>query len=211
MRRYEIAEAIGRSGSVAIVRASSAAKGAEQAATLLEAGQTVLEVSMTTPGALAIITDLQERFSNTGAIIGVGTVLDEVTARLAHLAGAQFVVSPTVDESVLRAAHRYGMATLPGVGTPSEAMRAVEAGADFAKLFPASVYGPASVGDFLSACPQIALIPTGGVTLDNAPDYIRAGAVAVGIGSALTKGDADGLSRRVEDLRVSLERARGDR
>ncbi len=209
MRRFEIANAIARNGSVAIVRAATAETGSAQAAALIEAGQYVLEVSMTTPGALEIIAQLRSEYSEADALIGVGTVLDSATVRLAHLAGAQFVVAPTLNDEVLRGAHRYGMATLPGVGSPTEALRAVEAGADFAKLFPASAYGPGSVRDFLAACPQVSLLPTGGVTLENAPDYIRAGAVAVGIGSALTSGSSELLKDRVVGLRDAIARARG--
>lgn len=208
MRRYEIADAIAQNGSVAIVRAATAETGSMQAAALIEAGQYVLEVSMTTPGALEIISRLRKEYSESDALIGVGTVLDSATVRLAHLAGAQFVVSPTVSSEVLSSAHRYGMATLPGVGSPTEALQSVEAGADFAKLFPASAYGPGSVRDFLAACSQVALVPTGGVTLENAPDYIRGGAVAVGIGSALTAGPPESLEKRVVELRRAIAQAR---
>lgn len=209
MRRFEIADAIARNGSVAIVRAATAEMGSAQAGALIKAGQYVLEVSMTTPGALEIIAQLRREHAESDALIGVGTVLDSTTVRLAHLAGARFVVSPTLNSEVLSCAHRYGMATLPGVGSPTEALRAVEAGADFAKLFPASAYGPGSARDFLAACPQVALVPTGGVTLENAPDYIRAGAVAVGIGSALTAGPSESLGERVVGLRNAIARARG--
>lgn len=209
MRRYEIAQAIAENRSVAIVRADDFAEAAATAERLVAAGQRVLEISMTTPRALEIIADLSARFGADEAVVGVGTVLDVATVRLAQLAGAQFVVSPILDLDVLAAAHRYGMATLPGVGTVTEALRAASAGADFVKLFPASAYGPSSLRDLLAACPQLAAVPTGGVSVENAADYIRAGAVAVGVGSALTHGDQDTIGRRVTYLRESLRAASG--
>ncbi|GAA3639405.1 bifunctional 4-hydroxy-2-oxoglutarate aldolase/2-dehydro-3-deoxy-phosphogluconate aldolase [Microbacterium awajiense] len=208
MHRFEVAQAIADNRSVAIVRSGDAETAASVAEGLIVAGQRILEISMTTPQALEIIADLSRRFLPAKAIIGVGTVLDASTVRLAQIAGARFVVSPTLDFGVLRAAHRYGLATLPGVASPTEAIRALEAGADFVKLFPASAYGPGSLADLLAACPQLPVVPTGGVTLDNAPDYIRSGAVAVGIGGALTGGSADTVAQRVDGLRAVLHTAR---
>lgn len=208
MHRYEIAARIAADGVVAIVRERTADLAHDKTRSLLEAGQRVVEISMTTPGAIEVVADLAGSVAGEGCLLGIGTVLDETTARLGALSGARFVVSPTVDIDVLRTAHRYGMATLPGAFSATEAMRAVQAGADFVKLFPASAYGPASVRDMLAALPQVALVPTGGISLEGAVDYVRAGAVAVGIGSALTSGPADELAKRVADLRAAVTGAK---
>lgn len=210
MHRYEIAAHIADAGVVAIVRERSAELADAKTRSLLDAGQRVVEVSVTTPGAIEVVADLVRSYGEEH-LIGVGTVLDETTARLAALAGARFVVSPTVDADVLRTAHRYGMATLPGAFSATEAVRAVQEGADFVKLFPASAYGPRSVRDLLAALPQVALVPTGGISLEAAVDYVRAGAVAVGMGSALTSGPADELAGRVADLHAAVAEAKNGR
>ncbi|MGV8897131.1 MAG: bifunctional 4-hydroxy-2-oxoglutarate aldolase/2-dehydro-3-deoxy-phosphogluconate aldolase [Rhodoglobus sp.] len=209
MFRFDVAQRIAAHGIVAIVRANSAEAATAAASALIDAGQTVVEVSMTTPGTLDVINDLNLRFGD-DVLIGAGTVLDETTARLVSLAGARFVVAPSVNPGVLSTAHRYGMATLPGAIGPTEIVAAVSAGADFVKLFPASAYGPKSVKDMLAALPQVALVPTGGVTLDNAADYIRAGAVAVGMGSALTTGTTAEMSSRVAALVKSIAHAKSE-
>ncbi|WP_353827685.1 bifunctional 4-hydroxy-2-oxoglutarate aldolase/2-dehydro-3-deoxy-phosphogluconate aldolase [Agromyces sp. SYSU T0242] len=210
MQRFDIAAAIASSGIVAIVRSRSADDALERSRRLIEAGQHVLEVSLTTPGALEVITTLRQE-SAADVIVGVGTVLDGTTARLAALAGAQFTVAPTVDEEVLATSHRYGLATLPGAATPTEAIRAQSLGADFVKLFPASAYGPASVRDMLQALPQVALVPTGGVTREDAAEYIRAGAVAVGMGGAITAGDPSTWTDGIAELRRSIAEAKAGR
>jgi len=208
MRRYEIAAEIARVGVVAIIRTGSADDAYRRSQALIDAGQNVLEVSLTTPQALDVVRRLREE-NDADVLVGVGTVLDATTARLSALAGAQFIVAPTVDEDVLSTSHRYGMATLPGAATPTEAVQALGAGADFVKLFPASMFGPASVRDMLQALPQIALVPTGGVTRENAAEYVAAGAVAVGMGSAVTAGDPSTWRERVADLHRSIRQARG--
>lgn len=208
MHRYQIASRIAEHGVVAIVRERTPEDARRVAQSLIEAGQYVLEVSTTTPGALEVVADLTAQFSEENIVIGVGTVLDAPTVRLAALAGARFVVSPATDLDVLRTAHSYAMATLPGALTPTEIITAASAGADFVKLFPASVFGPTSVRDMLSALPQIALVPTGGLTLSNAADYLRAGAVAVGMGSALTSAEGE-TGDRVASLLREVALARG--
>ncbi|MDZ8275271.1 bifunctional 4-hydroxy-2-oxoglutarate aldolase/2-dehydro-3-deoxy-phosphogluconate aldolase [Microbacterium aquimaris] len=208
MRRYEIASEISRVGVVAIIRTASADDAYRRCCALIDAGQTVLEVSLTTPGAVDVIHRLRGEV-DADVIVGVGTVLDAASARTSALAGAQFIVSPTVDQSVLATSHRYGMASLPGAATPTEAVKALEAGADFVKLFPASSFGPGSVRDMLQALPQLALVPTGGVTRENAADYVAAGAVAVGMGSAVTEGDPTTWRDGIAELQRTIRQARG--
>lgn len=217
MHRHDVTARITAVGVVGIVRARDRAAGETAARALVDAGLGVVEVSTTTPGALDIVAALTgaaggepaRSASGPAPLIGVGTVLDAATTRLASLAGARFVVAPSVSGEVLRAAHRYGLAAIPGAGTATEALAALEEGADLVKLFPASAYGPASVRDLLAAIPQVPLVPTGGVTLDDAADYIRAGAVAVGMGGSLTAGTPDEARDRVRELLVRIADARG--
>jgi len=206
MYSYEVAAAVATQRVVAIVRAPDADAARAAVWLLVEAGLQVVEVSLTTPGALEVIAEVAAR-RVPGLVLGAGTVLDGATARLAVLAGARFLVSPSLQEDVLRTAHRYGVATLPGAATAAEAVRAMELGADLVKLFPASAYGPKATGDLLQALPQVPLVPTGGVTLADAPDYIRAGAVAVGMGSSLTRGGPAEAAERVARLLADLSAA----
>jgi 2-dehydro-3-deoxyphosphogluconate aldolase/(4S)-4-hydroxy-2-oxoglutarate aldolase len=183
MRRWEIMAAIAASKVIGIVRTDTAEEAAAGARALLEGGLTVVEASMTTPGALDLLRDLAR--DDAGAVLGMGTVLDAETARLAILAGARFLVSPSADPQVAATAHRYGAAYLPGALTPTEIVTAMSDGADAVKLFPASATTPASMRAILAALPQAPLIPTGGVRAADAADWLAAGAVAVGVGGSL--------------------------
>nr|WP_203674814.1 MULTISPECIES: bifunctional 4-hydroxy-2-oxoglutarate aldolase/2-dehydro-3-deoxy-phosphogluconate aldolase [unclassified Streptomyces] len=191
----------------AIVRSESYDQAAAVADTLLSAGLTTLEISLTTPFALEAVTTLVREVGD-DAIIGAGTVLDATSARMAVDAGARFLVSPSLDEGVLRTGHRYGVPVFPGVATPTEMVRAMELGADALKLFPASGYAPGWIKDVRAALPQAALLPAGGITVDTAPDWIAAGAVACGMGPELTEGDRDTVAKRLTELLARLADAR---
>ena len=203
--RHEVAAAIRESGIVGIVRSKSSDEATQSAIHLLESGLRAVEVSLVTPQALTAI----RHAANTGlGFVGAGTVLYEPSAIAAIEAGATFLVSPILNPAVVAAANRYGVACLPGVATPTEAIRALEMGADFAKLFPASAYGPGAVKDILTALPHLPLVPTGGVRPDDALSYIAAGSAAVGLGSALSSGSVDESSARIQTLLRQIERAR---
>ncbi|MBO8195928.1 bifunctional 4-hydroxy-2-oxoglutarate aldolase/2-dehydro-3-deoxy-phosphogluconate aldolase [Streptomyces oryzae] len=207
MYRWEITRAALEQRVFAIVRADSYEKATATADILLGAGVTSLEISLTTPYALDAISTLR-RETGDDTVIGAGTVLDSASARLAVDAGARFLVSPSLDEEVIRTGHRYGVPVFPGVATPTEMVRALELGADGLKLFPASQYGPGWLRDVHAALPQAPVLPTGGVTVEAAPEWIAAGAVACGIGSALTEGDdRETVAKRVTDLLQRLEDA----
>jgi 2-dehydro-3-deoxyphosphogluconate aldolase / (4S)-4-hydroxy-2-oxoglutarate aldolase len=163
-----------------------------------------VEVSLTTPGALAVIEDLTND-APTSTLIGAGTVLDAESARMAIDAGARFLVSPSFDRRMVATAHRYGVASIPGAATPTEIVDALNAGADLLKIFPASNLSPAWIRAVLAALPQAPLVPTGGIGLDDAHDWLDAGAVAVGIGSALTAG----TPQQIADAATSLRRRLG--
>lgn len=203
MYRWETTRAALAQRVFAIIRSDSYDHAAAAADTLLSAGLTTVEFSLTTPFALEAVTTLVREVGD-DAVIGAGTVLDAASARMAVDAGARFLVSPSLDPEVIRTGHRYGLPVFPGVATPTEMVRAMELGADALKLFPASAHSPRWVKDVRAALPQAALLPTGGVTVADAPEWIAAGAVACGMGSALTEGDRDVVARRVAELLARL-------
>ncbi|MEU0530003.1 bifunctional 4-hydroxy-2-oxoglutarate aldolase/2-dehydro-3-deoxy-phosphogluconate aldolase [Amycolatopsis tolypomycina] len=196
--RWEIMADAVRQGVVGIVRTRDADSAVEAARAALEAGLRSIELPLTNPGALEAIAGLTAAYPE--ATIGAGTVLDETSAVLAIHAGARFLVSPSVDTAVIRTAHRYGAAAFPGAGSVTEIVRALEAGADAVKVFPASALGPSWVSDVRAALPQAPLVPTGGIGPEDVPGWLSAGAVACGIGSALTRGTAAEITARVETL-----------
>ncbi|SEN98119.1 2-dehydro-3-deoxyphosphogluconate aldolase / (4S)-4-hydroxy-2-oxoglutarate aldolase [Actinacidiphila rubida] len=199
MYRWETTRAALAQRVFATIRTESYDQAAATADTLLSAGLTTLEISLTTPFALEAVTTLVREVGD-DAVIGAGTVLDEVSARMAIEAGARFLLAPNLDEAVLRTGHRYGIPVFPGVATPTEAVRAMELGADALTLYPATAYTPDWVVDLRAIIPHVALLPIGGITVTAAPDWVAAGAVAVGMGSALTDGDRETVTKRLADL-----------
>lgn len=206
MYRWEIVAAVTEQRVFGIVRAARPEEAVAAAEAMLDAGLRAVEVALTTPGALSALARLTEKRPE--ALIGAGTVLDETAARAAIEAGARFLVSPGLYPAVIRTGHRYGVPVFPGTATPSEMVRALEEGADALKLFPATGIAPAWLKDVRAALPQAPVIPTGGVTIDDAADWIAAGAVACGMGSALTSGGAHAAGERVPALLDRLARAR---
>ncbi len=171
-------------GVVAIIRANSSDELIEVAAAIKEGGVDVIEVTMTTPNALQVISEVAKKYGDK-VLVGVGTVLDAETARAAMLAGAEFVVSPVVKEDIIEICRRYSKIVMPGAFTPTEVLYAWEKGADYVKVFPASQVGPSHIKAIRGPLPQIPLIPTGGVNVDNAGEFIKAGAAALGVGGTL--------------------------
>ncbi len=202
MGKVGIAGQLTEAGALGIIRVQATSDLVRVAQALSAGGLSCLEITMTTPGALRAIEGAREELPE--IFMGAGTVLDAPTARQAILAGAQFLVTPTVRLDVLEMGHRYGVPTIIGAMTPTEILTAWEAGADLVKVFPASVLGPRYLQEVHGPLPQIPLVPTGGITADNAGEFIRAGAAAVCAGSWLVdkKAVAD---ERYEDL---AERAR---
>jgi 2-dehydro-3-deoxyphosphogluconate aldolase/(4S)-4-hydroxy-2-oxoglutarate aldolase len=171
-------------GVVAVLRAKSSAELLDVSKALYDGGVTSIEVTMTTPGALRVIEEVAAKMAGQ-VIVGVGSVLDEETARAAILAGAEFVVGPVLKETVIEMAKRYSKVVIPGAFTPTEILRAWEAGADVVKVFPATAVGPKYFRDILGPLPQVRLSPTGGVSVENTGEFIKAGAVFVGAGTSL--------------------------
>lgn len=174
---------IEESGVVAILRGVDPDSVVDVATAVVDGGVTALEVTADSPKVTEMISTLTNTFDDVA--VGAGTVLDRETARAVQLAGAEFIVTPTVDEGVIETANRYGTPVATGAFTPTEALTAYEAGADVIKVFPAKSGGPEHVAAIGGPLPQIPLVPTGGVGPSNAGDYIKAGAVAVGAGSAI--------------------------
>lgn len=192
--RYEIVQAVVRQGVIAIVRTQDADSAVKGAVALLDAGLTSLELPLTNPQAPQAIQHLRESYPD--ATIGAGSVLDEASAVAAIRAGAQFLVAPNLNASVIRAGHRYGAAVLPGAGTVSEVVQALEAGADAVKVFPAPT--PQWVKDVLAVLPYAPLVPTGGVAPADVPAWLEAGAVACGVGSALARTPLDEIKALIQ-------------
>ena len=183
-RRARVTAQVETLGVVAVIRLKDPAKLRALVDAIAAGGVRALEVTMTVPGAVGLIRDLAPTLPD-GFLLGAGTVTDAATARAVIDAGASFVVSPVFRPEVVAACHERDVAAMPGCFSPTEILAAYESGADIVKVFPATALGPQFIRDVRGPLPQVKLMPTGGVTLENAGDWIRAGAVAVGLGSAL--------------------------
>jgi len=179
-------------GVVAVVRADSEEQAKKIAAACIEAGIVGIEITFTVPGALKIIESLCNEYSEDEILIGAGTVLDKETARAAILAGAKYVVSPCLDVETVQLCNTYNVACMPGAMTLKEAVDGMRAGADIIKIFPGGLFGPAIIKNFKGPMPQMKMMPTGGVDVNNIGEWIKAGAAAVGAGSSLTAGAKTG-------------------
>lgn len=189
------------SGIVAAIRADSSERLIEVAAALEAGGAKFIEVTMNTPNALKIVEALSEKMRGRVGV-GVGTVLDPETARAAILAGAEYIVTPTLNLKVIEMAKRYSKLIFPGAFTPTEILTAWEAGADMVKVFPASVLGPGYLKDIHGPLPHIRLMPVGGVSVENCGEFIRAGASAVTAASCIApkKDIAEGNWEKISGL-----------
>ena len=203
------------SGVVAVLRGVEADQLIEITEALREGGVTAVEITADTPDVAEKLGEVAGSFDDE-VVVGTGTVLDSETARTTLMAGAEFVVSPSLHEDVIETCNRYGAVTAPGVMTPTEAVRGYEAGADFVKVFPAKTVGPAHLGAMKGPLGQIPMMPTGGVSPDNAAEYIDAGAFAVGAGGALVdydaaeRGDYESITETAREFTRVVEEARGD-
>lgn len=210
MSRVQDLQRVLEGGIVAIIRASSGEQLVNVARALYEGGIDVIEVTFTVPGVLDILSAVRRELGDR-ILLGAGTVLDPESARAALLAGAEFIVSPSVNVDVIRLCRRYDKVVMPGAFTPTEVVTAWEAGADIVKVFPADVAGPAYLKALHGPLPQVRLLPTGGVDLTTLPAFLKAGACAVGLGSALVEkqaaesGDVDRI-RSLAEQYVSLVR-----
>jgi 2-dehydro-3-deoxyphosphogluconate aldolase / (4S)-4-hydroxy-2-oxoglutarate aldolase len=200
------------SGLVSVIRAESHDQAERIADACAQGGVGALEITYTVPRATSVIEHLAKKLSG-NIVLGVGTVLDPETARIAILAGAQFVVSPALNPETARLCNRYNIPYMPGAATIREVLQAMECGADIVKVFPGEILGPAFVKAVKAPLPQASLMPTGGVTLANAGEWIKAGSVALGVGSNLTAGaktgDFSSITHLARQFVEKIKEARG--
>ncbi len=185
MEKREVFNRMVSEGLIPVVRVSSAREAMDVADAIKEGGVSFIEITMSVQGAIDVIKELTQKYKDE-IIMGAGTVLDTETGRAALLAGAQFIVSPTLNLDLIQLAHRYSAVVIPGAATPTEILTAWNAGADMVKVFPAGqLGGPEYLKALRGPLPQILLVPTGGVNLQNAGAFIKAGATALGVGGEL--------------------------
>ena len=213
MDKKAVLDRITATGVIPVIRARSADEAAGAIAAIQAGGLSILEITMTVPGAVDLIRDVARRAG--GALVGAGTVLDPETARAVIDAGARFVVSPALDLETIAACREAGVPVLPGALTPTEVVAAWKAGADLVKVFPANaVGGPSYIRSLKAPLPQVGLVPTGGVNLQTAKDLIKAGAAALGVGAdlvdlaALRKGEAALITERARQFLALVQEAR---
>ena len=217
MNTQQVIDTITRGGVLPIVRLPSLARAARLAQTLLEAGLTAFEVTLTSPGALDALRSVragQPAFADGQAVIGAGSVVTPDQAAAAIDAGAQFVVTPVMQPTTIAACVERGAPVIPGALTPTEIQAAWDLGASVVKVFPAHIFGPAYLKDILAPLPHLRLLPTGGITVENAGEYIRHGAAALGVGSNLVSPrlvDAEDWETLAANARAFLQAVRAAR
>jgi 2-dehydro-3-deoxyphosphogluconate aldolase / (4S)-4-hydroxy-2-oxoglutarate aldolase len=201
MQKQSALSRVASTGIVAVIRAANGELLADVAEALLAGGVEVMEVTFTVPRAHQVIERVAERLGER-ILLGAGTVLDTETARIALLSGAEFIVSPTVNVDVIKLCRRYDKLVMPGALTPTEVLTAWEAGADIVKIFPSDLTGPAYLKALAGPLPQVRMMPTGGVNLQTAAEFLRAGAFALGIGGSLVDPEAvaAGDLKKIESL-----------
>ena len=216
MDKREIVRQLEELGIVPVVRASSADEAMQVIEAIKAGGVNVLEITMTVPGAIRVIEKVADKYGS-DVLVGAGTVLDPETARACLLAGAQFIVSPALNLDTIAMCHRYSAPVMPGVLTPTEVITAWSAGADFVKVFPCGAVGGASyIKNLKGPFPQIKMIPTGGVSLKTAQDFIKAGASALGVGTdlvdvkAIREGNPQVVTDRAKEFIELVKQARAN-
>lgn len=198
--KIAVLEKITRSGIVAVVRANNSEEAKKITDACISGGVGAIEITFTIPGAAAVIAELRSIYTADKITIGVGTILDPASARIAIMAGAQYVVSPSLNVDTVKLCNRYQIPVMPGAMTIAEVISAMEAGADIVKIFPGEAFGPSYVKAIKGPLPQAPIMPTGGVSLENVADWIKAGCVAVGVGGNLTGGAKNGDYASIENL-----------
>ncbi|MBQ4110928.1 MAG: bifunctional 2-keto-4-hydroxyglutarate aldolase/2-keto-3-deoxy-6-phosphogluconate aldolase [Clostridia bacterium] len=213
MEKEQVITRITDTGVVAVVRAENADMAKKISAACLEGGVNAIELTFTVPGAHKVIEELAKEYQNGEMILGAGTVLDPETARTAILSGAQYIVSPCFNAETVRLCNRYRIPCMPGAMTIKEVVEAMESGADIVKVFPGELFGPKIIKSIKGPLPHAKIMPTGGVDVDNVGEWIKAGAVAVGCGGALTAGAKTGDFGKITEtgklLVARVKEARG--
>jgi len=211
--KEQVISKITEGGLVAVVRAESSEQALRITEACIKGGVVGIEITFTVPGADQVIRDLVKAYGDGEIIIGAGTVMDSETARIAILAGAQYVVSPYLNLETVKLCNRYRIPCMPGAMSIKEVVEGMEAGADIIKVFPGELFGPKIIKAIRGPIPYAKLMPTGGVSVDNVEEWIKAGAVAVGVGSALTKGaktgDYEAITKTAQEFISKIKAARG--
>lgn len=208
MKKYNNLKRIEEEGIIAVIRANNIQKAKEISLACIKGGITNLEITFTIPGAQKLIEELSEDFGDK-LLIGAGTVLDSETARIAILAGANFIVNPGFDLESAKLCNRYRIPYMAGCMTVTEIIKALEAGSDVIKIFPGSAFGPDYIKALKVPLSQANLMPTGGVDINNVDQWIKNGSFAVGIGGNLTKGSADEIQKKAKQFIKKIKEARG--
>jgi len=212
IEKIENLRRIEETGIVAVVRAETPEQALKIAGAVKAGGIEAIEITMTVPGAVDVIRELANTYKNKEILIGAGSVLDAETARACILAGAEYIVSPALDRDTIVLCNSYQKVVMPGAMTVTEVHRAMQYGADVVKVFPASLFGPAVIKAIKGPLPQAPLLPTGGVSLDNVHEWIKAGSFAVGVGGELTAGaktgDYDQVTRTAAEFIKRIKEAR---
>ncbi|RLQ90127.1 bifunctional 4-hydroxy-2-oxoglutarate aldolase/2-dehydro-3-deoxy-phosphogluconate aldolase [Planomicrobium sp. Y74] len=203
MKKWENLIRLKESGLIAVIRKPKQSQIHQIAEALVEGGTGALEITLDTPGALDMIRELKEKFGDR-VLVGAGTVLDAPSAKMAIDAGSDFIFCPSFDIETIQMANRYGRISIPGVMTPTEIVNAYSAGADLLKIFPGAALGEAYIKDLQGPLGHIPMMPTGGVSLDNAETFIRNGAVAVGAGGSLV--DSKAIAEERYEVLTDLSR-----
>jgi 2-dehydro-3-deoxyphosphogluconate aldolase/(4S)-4-hydroxy-2-oxoglutarate aldolase len=210
--KIENLKRIEETGIVAVVRAENPEQALKIADAVKAGGIQAIEITMTVPGAIDVIRELAETYRNNEILIGAGSVLDAETARACLLAGAEYIVSPCLDEDTIKLCNSYQKIVMPGAMSVTEVHKAMQYGADVVKIFPATLFGPKIIKAIKGPIPQAPLLPTGGVSLDNVKEWINAGSFAVGVGSELTagakKGDYEEVTRTAAEFVKRIREAR---
>lgn len=212
--KIENLKKIEETGIIAVVRAENSEQAFKIAEAVKAGGVQAIEITMTVPGAIDVIKELAKNYKNNEILIGAGSVLDSETARACLLAGAEYIVSPCLDKDMITLCNSYQKVVIPGAMSVTEVHRAMQYGADVVKIFPATLFGPKIIKAIKGPIPQVSLLPTGGVSLNNVHEWIEAGSFAVGVGGALTagakKGDYKEVTNTAAEFIKRIREARQD-
>ena len=208
MKKIETLRRIAETGVVAVVRAENLEEALRISKACVAGGLPAIEVTYTVPGATEVISALKAEIPSKDLIIGAGTVLDSETARIAILAGAEYIVSPCFDEATAKLCNRYQVPYMAGCMTIGEIVRAMEAGVDIVKLFPGSAFGPDFIKAIKAPLPQANIMPTGGVSLENVDQWIKNGVIAVGAGGKLASGTSEDITATAKAFVAKVKEAR---
>ena len=213
MKKFEILKKIKDVGVVAVVRGENLEEAVNTSKACIEGGIPAVEVTYTVPGATEVIKELKKTIPSEKLLVGAGSVLDPETARIAILAGAEYIVSPGFNEATAKLCNRYQVPYMPGCMTITEIITAMEAGCDIIKMFPGSAFGPSFVKAVKAPLPQVNIMPTGGVSLENVDQWIKNGVIAVGVGGQLTNGSFQDIVSKskefVNKVKVTREEVNG--